>query len=368
MLEQYFTKITLDEDYRPYELGSVIQKNTQIFPDLKNISIAILGVVSDLHTNGCSNIRKELYKLVTHTSLETKIADLGDITEGATPAETHLIIKSVTKELQQKKILTILLGTSLDQGEALYHSFENTETSIETSLISSHLPLLEYQLLRRICTYKPNYLSNINAIAFQSHYIPPKALDTLENLNFGHLRLGTLKSDIEESEIYLRNSEVVLFDLNAIKHCDAPATTQTQPNGLTGEEACQISRYAGVSDSTKCFGIFEYYPENDKNHLTAKTIAQLLWYFLDGFVGRANDAPQLHDEFVKYRCDINDNQPPILFLKSKRTNRWWMQIEHPTNPSEDKLKLTFPCSYLDYQFSASGELPQRYMNAIKRLQ
>jgi len=103
-----------------------------------------------------------------------------------------------------------------------------------------------------------------------------------------------------------------MFDLNAIKHSDAPGTKKIQPNGLTGEEACQLSRYSGISDATQCFGIFEYEPSIDEQGITAKVIAQMVWYFLDG--------------------------------------------------------LTFPCSYMDYQMAANGELPLRYMNAIKRLQ
>jgi hypothetical protein len=367
MLEQYFSKITLDQDYKPYELGSIIIKYCESFPEIENASIALVGITNK-ENSGSTYIRKELYKLVAQTTLEHKIIDLGDLTEGETPADTHNQIKKVAEALHSKNVVTILLGTSLDQGEALYQSFESLGDLIETTLISSHLPVLEYQLLNRICNYEPNFLQNINALAFQAHYIPPKALDTLENLNFGHHRLGALKQNIEDSELYLRNSSVVIYDINAIKYSDAPGTKKAQPNGLSGEEACQLARYSGLSDSTKCFGLFEYEPQNDTQNITAMTIAQIVWYFIDGYANRALDTPELHDEFVKYRCDIQDNQPPILFLKSKRTNRWWMQIEHPADPSKTNLQLTIPCSYIDYQLSADGELPQRYMNAIKRLQ
>jgi len=82
---------------------------------------------------------------------------------------------------------------------------------VEATLISSHLPLLEYELLNRICGIEPNYLGQLNALGFQAHYVPPKAMNMLENLNFGHQRLGQLKSRIEDSELYLRNSDFSPF-------------------------------------------------------------------------------------------------------------------------------------------------------------
>ena len=105
------------------------------------------------------------------------------------------------------------------------------------------------------------------------------------------------------------------------------------------------------------FGLFEYCPEHDLQNVTAKLAAQLIWYYLDGFTARTNDLPTMHNEFSKYRCDLKDNQLPILFLKSKRTNRWWMQLENHT----------IPCSYADYQKAAAGELSERYLDALKKL-
>ena len=162
---------------------------------------------------------------------------------------------------------------------------------------------------------------------------------------------------MEDAELYLRNAAITLFDLNAIKHSDAPGKKEAQPNGLTNDEACQLARYAGLSDVSSFFGLFEYCPEHDLQNVTAKLAAQLIWYYLDGFTARTNDLPTMHNEFSKYRCDLKDNQLPILFLKSKRTNRWWMQLENHT----------IPCSYDDYQKAAAGELSERYLDALKKL-
>ena len=131
------------------------------------------------------------------------------------------------------------------------------------------------------------------------------------------MRLGQLKSNIEESELYLRDSNLTLFDINAIQYSDAPGKETINPSGLTSEEACQISKYSGMSDENQCFGLFGYLPLLDNNGLTAALCSQLIWYFIDGFYSRVNDKLENHQDFTKYRCDFNDHNNPILFLKSK---------------------------------------------------
>ena len=367
MLEEYFSKINIVQEFMPYQLGAGIERHVHDFPSLDGKKIALIGVKRDSNATENDTIRRELYSLVAHTSLETILVDLGDIIAGETPAETHAALKTVTQELLELDIVVLVLGTNIDQGEALYNPLESLGKSLETTLISSHLPILEYQLLNRICSRTPNYLKNINVLGFQSHYIPPKALDTLENLNFGYMRLGALKVNIEEAEVYLRDADLTLLNMNAVRHADAPGQIDVQPNGLTSEEACQLARYTGVSDTSRILGIFGYQEKSDPLHLTAKLISQLIWYYLDGYANRTQDSPELHSEFTKYRCDINDTQPPILFLKSKRTSRWWMNIEHPSRPEDERSTLCLPCTYDDYQVAAAGDTPERYLQAIKRL-
>jgi formiminoglutamase len=358
MLEEYLTKIKLSHDYKPFQLGANITIHQTEMPNLEGKKIAFLGVAAKSDKNpACDIIRHELYQLIAQNTIQQDLVDLGNVIEGETPADTYIALKEIAKELKKQGLVTILLGSKIDQGEALYHSYIDPTEPIELSLISAQLPMLEYELLHRICAHQPNLLLTIHALAFQAHYIPPKAIDTLENLNFGHYRLGAIKSNIEDAELHLRNSAITLFDLNAIKHTEAPGKQYAQPNGLTSEEACQLARYAGLSDVSEFFGLFEFIPENDTQNLTAKLAAQIIWYYLDGFAHRKQDTPSLHDEFVKYRCDLKDNQPATLFLKSKRTNRWWMQVDHHF----------IPCSYSDYQQAAAGELSERYLNALKKL-
>lgn len=365
MLQQYFTPILDNTTYKPYQIGACIQKYSSDFPEIHENSIVLFGI-ADKHKS-TDSVRKHLYTLAANTALEKLLVDIGDIQEGETPADTNAAIQSVTSELLASGAIPLLLGTHLDQGEALYKAFSTENTPVELSLISSHLPLLEYELLHRICTSEPNYLENINAIGFQAHYIPPRALDMLENLNFNHFRLGNIKTQIDEAELHLRNATLTLFDLNAIRHVDAPGTSIVQANGLTGEEACQLARYAGYSDSLRSYALLGYDASRDNDELTAALCAQLIWYFADGVISRVEDTPGAHTDFVKYRCDFSKDDVPILFIKSKRTARWWMTVEHPADPENTNETVTVPCTYYDYQQAANGETPQRYLNTLKKL-
>src|ERR1700712_1451146 len=95
-------------------------------------------------------------------------------------------------------------------------------------------------------TGEPNYMRHYNHIAFQSYYVHPKMLETMDKLRFDCFRVGHVKENIDEMELVLRNSNFLIFDISAIANSYAPANTLS-PNGLTGEEACTLVRFAGMS-------------------------------------------------------------------------------------------------------------------------
>jgi formiminoglutamase len=373
MFQEYFESLKITQEYQPFELGYSITKYVEDFPTLEDKKIALIGVPENFPDKNPgtmeapSQIRSELYNLVSNTFLESTLVDLGNIKSGKTFQDTVIGLKDVTKQLQELGIVTIVLGGSIDLGIGLYNSFEDYNQNIETSFISSTIPILEEQLLDLIVRHEPNHLLRLNALAFQGHYMPPKTLDVLQNLNFGHLRLGALKKNIEEAELLLRNTHLTLFDISAVKHADAPGNEKSNPIGLEGDMACQLAWYAGVSDTSQCFGLFEVNPLLDVRNQTSKLAAQIIWYFIDGFANRKQDHPILHEEFFRYRCSFDHKQPDILFHKSKRTNRWWMEIPHPRSLNNADKNIIIPCLYSDYLESTKGDLPDRYLNAIQLL-
>ena len=209
--------------------------------------------------------------------------------------------------------------------------------------------------LMEMFTGEPNILKHYNHIAFQSYFVHPRMLQTIDKLRFDCYRLGHVQHDIEEMEPVLRNSNMLSFDVSAIKHSDAP-TNKNCPNGLTGVEACMLTRFAGMSNNLSSFGLYGYNPKDDTDEITAKQIAQMLWYFVDGRHKMAQEsALEERQNFNEYHIVFGEID--TLFLQSKRTNRWWMQLPNGK---------FIACSHKDYLTAGKNEFPERWLRVQER--
>jgi hypothetical protein len=209
--------------------------------------------------------------------------------------------------------------------------------------------------LLEMLTTEPNFIKHYNHIGFQSYFVHPRLLETLDKLRFDCYRAGVVKSNIHEMEPVMRNSDFVSFDICSIKNSVVPSNKKT-PNGFDGEESCSLSQFAGLSDKLSSFGIYGLDPKEDIHQLTAIQIAQMIWYFIDGRDKRKHEA-QLNDRnlFNEYHCCFGDIE--TVFLQSKRTNRWWMQLPN---------KSFIACSVNDYTIASNNEIPERWLRAMER--
>ena len=89
-------------------------------------------------------------------------------------------------------------------------------------------------------------------------------------------------------------------------------------------------RYAGVSDKISAVGLFEYNQNLDVNNKTAYLLAQMLWYFIDGYKGRRNELNPNIKNCTKYTVAFEDGKNEITFYKSQNSgdswsivNNWW---------------------------------------------
>ena len=180
-------------------------------------------------------------------------------------------------------------------------------------------------------------------------------LETIDKLRFDCYRVGKVKESMEEMEPVIRNANMMSFDISAIQHAHAPANRLT-PNGFTGEEACMLMQYAGLSQNVSTIGIYGYISNYDEHNLTAKQISHMLWYVMDG-VHRSKQEAELDNsnEFNEFHLAFADVE--TTFLQSKRTGRWWMQLP------DGKYMA---CSQYDYITAASNDIPERWMRAVER--
>ena len=372
------------EDYLPTSLGEILSTYTSdtSFPDLEDTDIAIIGVKEDrnaVSNEGCADgpdyVRNKLYQLY-QGAFKARITDVGNITKGDKIEDTYFALTTVIGELIKEDIVPVIIGGSQDLTYANYAAYENVKQTINMAVVGSTFDLgvagqeLDSKsFLSKIILHQPNYLFNYSNIGYQSYLVDQNAMELMNKLYFDVYRLGYVQNNLQEVEPIVRNADVLSFDVSSIRQSDAPGNKNTSPNGFYGEEACQIMRYAGMSDKLTTVGVYEFNPDFDHHHQTAHLIAQMIWYFVEGFYSRKKDYPVGDkSKYTKYRAIIKDGNHEIQFYRSNKSDRWWMNVPYPAN---EKVKYErhhlIPCSYQDYELALKDEVPDRWLQAYKKL-
>ena len=84
----------------------------------------------------------------------------------------------------------------------------------------------------------------------------------------------------------------------------------------------QIIPTQGISDRVGIIGCFDL-PNALIFH---KLLAQMIWYFIEGVNYRAKDYPFCTKEDYQKFTVLLENDDPINFYKSNKSDRWWMEI------------------------------------------
>lgn len=361
------SELSNDEGYRDTQLGKHIAAYEDELPDIDEADIILLGCgemrgegPGFSHSDGPNAIRRAFYSLY-HWHDSVKVVDMGNVKRGATMADTYGALRTVVSELVSHNKRVVILGGSHDITRAQYNVYAAAENIIEITCvdaridmdIDSVLPVENFML--DLLTSEPNFVRHYNHIGFQSYLVHPTMLETIDKLRFDCYRVGRVKEHIDEMEPVIRNSNLLSFDIAAIQHSHAPANYMT-PNGFNGEEACTLMQYAGMSPNLSTIGIYGYIPKRDVQELTAKQISHMLWYLMDGIHKGKQEAPlELTDEFNEFSIAFAEVE--TVFLQSKRTGRWWVQL-----PDGKYIA----CSHRDYLIAASNEIPERWLRAVER--
>lgn len=367
-------------------LGAKLEIYHSDFPDLENnaYDIAIIGVLEDRNAINNSGtalsadyFREKFYSL-NEGNYATRIVDLGNIKAGHTVSDTYVALKLVVAELIKRDIVPVIIGGGQDLTYGQFMAYEELEQKVDLLVVDSHFDLDDDEqnvngttsasYLNRIFLHEPNYLFNYSNIGYQTYFVNQESLKVMDKLYFDIHRLGDVSNNMTIAEPIIRNANMISFDLSAIRSSDAGANANASPNGFYGEQACQICRYAGMNDKLSSIGFYEFNPAYDQNGQTALLLAQMVWYFVDGFYNRKKEHPLLpKSQYITYRASLKDGSHELIFVKSKKSDRWWMQVPYPTGMSKNERHHLVPCRYEDYQLANAGEMPDLWWKTYQKL-
>jgi arginase family enzyme len=367
--------VAFRDELSSQQLGSKIVLHTSLdFPEVAKVSIGIIGVLEN-RGNSRGNqeielktVRQELYQLYPG-NWDVSIADFGNILAGNSVEDTYFALKKVVAQLIKNKVIPIVIGGSQDLTYALYRAYDDLEQMVNIVAVDSQFDfgkesdaITASSYLTKIVIEEPNNLFNYCNIGYQTYYNSQEEIDLVEKLFFDGYRLGEIANNIALAEPVFRDGDLVSIDMNSVKSSDSGNFTQFIPNGFNGKEICALSRYAGISDKVSSFGVFNHNDTEQESVL----IAQIIWYFIEGYHYRSNEYPfGSRENYLKYIVPIEDEE--LVFYKSDKTDRWWIEIPFTVN-GNNKLKRNtlLPCSHEEYLAACDQELPERWWKAQRK--
>ncbi|POR22332.1 arginase [Flavobacterium columnare] len=354
-------------------LGRKIRFNThQEFPDLTDVSIAVVGVLEERGSKNNNDnldllpIRRSFYSLYPG-NWNINIADLGDIVGGESIEDTYFVLKELIEQLVKNNIIPIIIGGSQDLTYAMYRGYDRLEQMVNVVTIDSQFDFardngcLADSYLTKMIVDEPNNLFNYSNIGYQTYFNSQEEIDLVEKLYFDAYRLGEVAHDPTITEPVLRDADLVSIDMRSVMSSNSGNFTDFMPNGFSGKEICAFSRYAGISDKVTSFGVFNHQYTSSESVL----IAQVIWYFIEGYHYRSNEYPfGTKSNFIKYIVPLEEE---LIFYKSDKTGRWWIEIPFLSNSYNKLKKITLlPCTYDDYLDACEGVVPERWWKAQRK--
>ena len=357
----------------------IIGKNIKIhteksgLPEIEGTKIAIIGIEEIRNSffptekYNLENFRKAFYRLFPG-NWDFQISDLGNLPNGAEPEDTYFAIKEISIHLRQLNIVTVIIGGSHDIIYPLYESYKINNQLVNIVSVDNQFDFSQEEELvsgrsymSKIIMKQPNYLNNYTNLGYQSFLIAQEELDLIEKLHFDSIRLGLLLDKVSIAEPFLRDADITGFDMKVLSW-EAAQNSSGNPNGIDSRTICSLARYAGLSDRLTSFGIFELFP----TIIFDKLIAQILWYFIEGFNCRFDEYPVLTSQgYGRYTVTLSDRE--LVFYQSEKSKRWWIEItneDYLNNKMERSTLLS--CTHQDYLDACNDRLPDRWWKEIKR--
>ena len=375
-LKLFFDPVDIDVDKSASSFQNAIYINQHKMPDHDGLDIALIGlneyrgIAGEVKSHSANEVRKQLYKLKKGFG-DYGIVDLGNFRNGPSIEDTYLRLKEVCAYLISKEIVPLLFGGSQDLCLGQYYAYEDAEKLVSLLNIDNKIDFdgetEADKYLSKIFKHSPNYLFNYYHLGYQSYLSNQKDLELIDMLSFETFRLGAVKENIKEIEPIVRDADILTFDISAIQASYVPGALDAKVYGLTGEEACQLTWYAGQNEKLNSVGIYNYLGDKDsEDGKTAFVISTMIWYFIEGFYNRKGDKIFKSNDYLMYEVHLGGEPDTIRFYKSKLSERWWMEVPNEKDSGLFNRNRMLACSYSDYELATKGEVPDRWINFLNK--
>lgn len=377
-LKLFFNPTEVDVDKDATSFQSSIYINRLKMPDHEGMDMALIGLCEYRGENekadikSADEVRKQLYGLKKGFG-DYGIVDLGNFRNGPSLGDTYLRLKEVCGYLMEKDIVPILFGGSHDLDLGQYYSYESADKLVSVLNVDNSMdfdddlsPVKGH--VGTMLKHSPNYLFSYYHLAYQSYLTDQKSIELIEKLSFEAVRLGVVKENIKEIEPIVRDADMLTFDMSALQAFYAPAASSAKVYGLTGEEACQLTWYAGQNEKMSSIGLYGYDASRDsEDRKTAFVMSTMIWYFIEGYYHRKGDKNFKSNDYLMYEVHLGGEPETIRFYKSKLSERWWMEVPNPEAEGLFNRNRMIACNYSDYDLALKGELPDRWMNFYNKV-
>lgn len=315
-------------------------------------------------------IRKAFYSL-HHGDWNASLVDLGDFEVTEELSEAIPAFRQLINSLIRQKMIPIILGGDASFLFQQYSAYKSLEQLVNLVNIDARLDIgLSEEMLHAHNTIghmivdQPPILFNYANLGYQTYLNATQEIDLVNKLHFDAVRLGELKADITTAEPILRDADIVSIDFTSIKSMETGFATTGQPNGFNSYEICALARYAGISDKVSSFSLLGI-TQNNHAQVAENLIAQILWYFLEGFNNRMHDFPfSKRDDFKKFIVPIDDQE--LVFYQSPRSGRWWMEVVTDVVDTKINRNTLIPCQQSDYMEACENTIPERWWKAFRK--
>ena len=191
-------------------------------------------------------------------------------------------------------------------------------------------------------------------LAHQTHLTPPAYLGALRERGTQLCRLGEVQRRPEQTEPILRNLDLLHIHAACVEEAALPAQVPAGSVGLRVAEVCQAAYYAGASDRLSSLVLNGWDPKGDTNDRSARALATIVWYFLDGVAHRQGDFPISKGDMTEFVVQGADHLGQTTFWKSERSGRWWVEVSDERQQPVRKHLLA--CNHADCTELTKGHI------------